>query len=614
MTTFDTLEQIYNHLDEKAAEYQYESQIADLFQRFRDKAYKENLQDQVQLAQWEIEFWQFVLTQGELEPHFTGTDDKGEPFQFPDLKKFDDAAYDYLLKRLDTSKHPFVRARYANILWHGPRKHTKFANAAVDANFEVIDILEALDKGAPQDHRGLDVIHRMINLFYISRQSNYRTEDVKGLLKKLVHNFNLQSSSSFPLRFQLINLMLKEKLPKEDFLDIPELCWNLHNSLVCSGNLHGGINMLQLGDKVESRIGSITHEWKKEIGLLYEKLMNEAEKNENPAAVTFAQWALENFKMAKDASKVTEFETKVTQLKGSVKMTEFSTEIDLTEHIQMCKSIAEKIVAHPPEEIVKMLMHDKDFLPRYDDVEKAAAEIAKQTVAQHLFPAEISDENGNVAQHFTDEEEKNYFEILQEYNMELQYSKLHLIHEVFLAAIRAKQLTTRIFLSYLQTNSWFGKTIQKQVTKDKIISYSWLNLLAPSIHDFFLQFNYMMANFNNKPNFVLCIDSLTLKLEGLFRDLCKFSGVTTWYPTKDDKGRTVYREKDINRLLHEDKIKDLFDKDDLLFLRFLLVEKAGFNLRHRVAHSLMTFEEYGVHQMCLLLLALLKLGRYDFIK
>ena len=245
---------------------------------------------------------------------------------------------------------------------------------------------------------------------------------------------------------------------------------------------------------------------------------------------------------------------------------------------------------------------------------KAAVEMAKETVAQHLFPTEILDQNGNVAQHFSDEEEKKYLEILQEFNMELQYNKLHLIHEVFLAAIREKKLSTRTFLSYLQANSWFGKTIQKPMTKDKTITYNWLNLLAPSIHGFFLQLNYALANFSNKPNFVLGIDSLTLKLEGLLRDLCRFSGVTTWYLAKDEKSRTVSREKDVNRLLHEDKVSDLFDKDDLLFLRFLFVEKAGFNLRHKVAHSLMTFEEYGVHHMYLLLLALLRLGRYDFVK
>ncbi len=98
----------------------------------------------------------------------------------------------------------------------------------------------------------------------------------------------------------------------------------------------------------------------------------------------------------------------------------------------------------------------------------------------------------------------------------------------------------------------------------------------------------------------------------LIRDICRLSGVTPFFQTIDDKGRSIIREKDIHRLLYEDKMKDLFDEDDLLFFRFLLVEKAGYNLRHKVAHALMFLGDYNVNFANLLILALLKLGRYDF--
>jgi hypothetical protein len=403
--------------------------------------------------------------------------------------------------------------------------------------------------------------------------------------------------------------MLKEKFPKEDFQDIPTLCWNLFGVLAATGNIHGGIDILELGEKVDSRIGSVTQNWRKEIASSFENLMNQAERDDNPASVTFAQRALENFKLAKDNAKVAELETKFTQLK-----TEFATDIDVAEHVKRCKAIAEKIAVEPPHVIVKILMHDKNLLPKYDEVEKLAEEHAKLAVFQHIVPTEIIDQNGNVAQHFVEEDEKKYFEILQEYKYELQLDKLYLINEIFLAGTRAEKLSTDAFMTYLKASSWYGKTIQRQVPGGKTVEYNWLNLLAPSIHEFFLQLNYSLANSTNEPNLVLAVDSLTLKLEALFRDLCKFSGVTTFYMTKDAKGRSVSREKDIHALLYEDKVAELFDKDDLLFLKFLLVEKAGFNLRHSVAHSLLMFQEYGLYEMYLLLLALLRLGKYDFVK
>jgi hypothetical protein len=52
----------------------------------------------------------------------------------------------------------------------------------------------------------------------------------------------------------------------------------------------------------------------------------------------------------------------------------------------------------------------------------------------------------------------------------------------------------------------------------------------------------------------------------------------------------------------------------LLFFKFVLVEKAGLNLRHKIAHCLIDYSEYNVTYMHLLLLVLFRLGRYDFVK
>jgi hypothetical protein len=98
----------------------------------------------------------------------------------------------------------------------------------------------------------------------------------------------------------------------------------------------------------------------------------------------------------------------------------------------------------------------------------------------------------------------------------------------------------------------------------------------------------------------------------LFRDICQLKGIPTFYSGKDVKGRNISKEKDIHALLYEDAVKELFSEDDMLFFKFLLVEKAGYNLRHRVAHSLLLFQEYGIEHFYLLLLALLRLGKYDF--
>ena len=615
MGNFADLESLYKHLEDKAIDYKYPHQIGNLFQNLRDSKHKENKLDEAEKAQWEIDFSNFVLKSGEMMPTFTRTNNKGEVVEYPSLNRFDDKTYEYLIGRLNSTYNPLLKARYSHILWCSPKKHAKYAKLAVDSYLELIKIYEEKDREAPREHFGLDALRVTENAYSIAHQINYELEKFKSELRRLVTEFNFNSSSSFALRANLIELMLKgkKKFPKEDFDGFENICWQISESLTKAGNIHGAIDMLELGEKVGQKLGKKTHDWRKRIAESYETLMKQVEEGNNLATLAFCRSALENYKKFKDEDRIKELEKKYSELKLSMKLAEFKTEINLTEHIKRCKRIAEKVVQNEPEEIIKLLMLDKNLLPKYRDIEKIAEEHSKQFIIQHLFPTEIIDQSGHPAQHFSDEDEKKYFGILQQYDWELKLNKIHLINEIFFAAIRENRLSTDILLGFLNRLSWFGKNLSKKLPNNNIIEYNWLNLIAPALHEYFLQMHYYFLNPTNYPNLVLSIDSLTLKIEGLLRDICQFSGVTTFYMTKDSKGRDIGREKDIHALLYEETIKELFDEDDLLFFKFLLVEKAGYNLRHKIAHSLMLSQEYSVNYMHLLILALLRLGKYDFV-
>jgi len=400
-----------------------------------------------------------------------------------------------------------------------------------------------------------------------------------------------------------------------DELDgIEGICLDLSNKDMERGNIHGAIRFLEIGEKIDTRLNKKSRNWKIRIAELYEALMNQAEKGNNLAALSFCQQALENYKIIKNESKIAEMEKKYTELRESMKLAKFEQEIDLSEHIMKCREIASELVKEEPEEIIKKLMVSNQLLPRYKDMEKMADDIGQEHPIQKIFSKVVMDQRGHTAQHFADESEEKYYGILEQYQLDLRINKFPLIREIFFAAIRNNKLNTEAFLEFLLKHSWYGKNISKKLGAGRNITYNWMNLLAPSIHEYFLEMERVFLESEGRPNLVLPVDSLTLKIEGLLRDMCEFSGVATFYQTKDNKGRAITREKDLHALLYEDKIKELFDEDDLLFFRFLLVEQAGFNLRHRVAHSLLFFQEYGVDFMQLLILALLRIGKYDFVK
>jgi hypothetical protein len=615
MAAFTDFESLYEHLEKNAVDYKYSHQIGDLFRQLRDLKHKESKSDEAEKAQWEVDFFNFTIQKGKLNPMFTGTNEKGESVEYPNLGRFNERTYEYLIARLDCTHNLVLKARYFNILWCSPKKHAKFAEVAAESYLELVKIYESKDSLEPQEHWGLSILEAIENAYYVSCQAELKTSAIKSEIKRLVTSFNFESSSSFALRASLIRLMLKEKerFSNEDFVGLEEVCWQMSEALAKS-NIHGSIDMLELGEKIDHKLEKKTYTWRKHVAELYETMMKQREKPGDLGSLYFCQKAIENYRKINDIEKVKELEKKYLELKESVELKEFKTEIDLTEHVRRCREIAEKLVQKESDEIIKILMLEKKLLPKHKDMEKLAEEQAQKFPLQHIFPTEIIDQTGHPAQHFSDEEEMKYLGLLNQYQFDIELNKIHLINEIFFAAIREGKLSTNILLKFLNKHSWFGKTISKKLSTNETIEYNWLSLIAPALHEYFSQMQRYLIDAKNHPNLVLSIDSLTLKIEGLLRDICIFSGVTTFYMTQDSKGRNIIREKDVHALLYEEQIKKLFDEDDLLFFKFLLVEKAGYNLRHRIAHSLMLFQEYTIAYMHLLILALLKLGKYDFVK
>ena len=101
------------------------------------------------------------------------------------------------------------------------------------------------------------------------------------------------------------------------------------------------------------------------------------------------------------------------------------------------------------------------------------------------------------------------------------------------------------------------------------------------------------------------MDSIVLKFEGLIRDFARLLGLQTTILTKG-----YMREMYIEELLEHHEIKKYFNENDLLFFKYLLTSKHGLNLRNNIAHAFLRFNQYQVNHMLLLIVVLLRLGKY----
>ena len=583
-------------------------QTRDLFKRFRNTKLEENNQSEAEKAQWEIHFLSFVLKEGGIGPEWQQTDENGQVFVYPHLDRFDERTYEYLTMRLDATNHPKLKAQYAHILWESPKKHGRFAEIAVDSYLEMISIYEQkYDEG---ENCSREISEVVINSYSIARRVSYEVEKTKSELKRLIRKFS--SGAAFSAG-NLIQFMLKPKkgFTKDDFDDLENICWQMAES--SANNEHAAIDFLTLGEKVDQRLERRSYEWILRIAQHYEALMKLRE-GDPLVALHFCMDAIDNYKRIRDEEKVEELEQRYAELKDSVEFKTFETEVDLTEIVKNSREVAKDVVKNgTSEDIIAYLILNKHLLPTYHDVRKSVEEQVKESPTLHLLSKSISDQSKNTVQHFESEEEKEYFSILEAYKSYLELGYIHLINEVLIEAILERKLTIGVLLNFLNEYCWYGKNLIKRLPDGRTAGHNWLNLIAPALNEYFLQMDFHLVDpTHNYPNFVLSLDSLTLKIEGIFRELCRLRDVVTSRQRQDDSGRSITLEKDIGALLREEAIKELFDEDDLLFFKFLLVEKSGYNLRHKIAHSLLPFQGYGWSYMNLIILALLRLGKYDF--
>jgi hypothetical protein len=607
------LEKAYVELERRSLIAKHAYELAEIFKEARDELLKNSESDHAQKAQYEIDFLSFDISSNKLSPLYSTTNEKGELIEYPSLKKFSDESFDYLKKRYDRSTAQNLIARYAHILWLSSHKKIQYAHSAIDNYLELLEIREKQVQEYPERRFGLAILEILKNSFGLSLSVKYRVDDHKNEILRIVHEFPFENSSSYVIKYQLIELMLTQKklFELDDFEGVIDICESLFSRKI-GDSKHSAIDILNLIIKVQHNLSLDTERVERRIAELWENLSIEREDGMNLVSSDFCKNAINIYRKLKDQEKVKELEKRFTHLKKNIKLSEFKHEFDLSEMMSEFRNQADKLTENDPFTIINSLINDKSLLPTLLETKKLAQEKGENSFLSAIGNNSILDRNGNTLQYFNEPEELEYYELLQSYRFTLELSRNHLIREIFLAAAKKGKLNSNSVLAYLEQHSWLGKELELSTNGDKSIPYSWLALIAPALNEYFFNLEFYFRNKDNGLPLVLCIDSLSLKIEGMIRDICEFNGIPTFDLKSDKKGRTISQEKDIHRLLYEPEITELFDEDDLLFFKFLLIEKAGYNLRHRVAHSLMTFYDYHIDLMNLLIMAILKFGKYNF--
>ncbi len=423
---------------------------------------------------------------------------------------------------------------------------------------------------------------------------------------------NAGNRARIQLKLKLTDYLIqkRKKLQRRGLSESLEVCKAEYQRQSSISDFHVAIDFIKLSRHIEKCLEVKSLDWEYELGRCYEMLAAAATDPNNLAKISFLEDAILHYKKSGDTSKV---ESLIALLSNEQQNTRFgvvSSELDLSEALKESERIACTVCGRGMEFIIRYLMFSRELIPNYEELEKMAESQGSLFPLQAIIPSTILDSAGNTIQHFSSEDEKKYFSVLQTCGMALDTTYFVLLRAILFRAIQVGKLEFGSLSQYLSEKSWLGKK-RKLKIGNEIEEYRWLDQILPALYEYFANMVVHFKQPDYRPSLMLSVDSLAVKIEGMVRDICRLSGVNTKNVKEDRLGRTTSVERDLHSLLYDPAVSALFDRSDLLFLRFLLVEQAGYCIRHKVAHSLMRVEDYRLKILHYLILAVLRIGRYD---
>jgi hypothetical protein len=603
MIEFNNIEEVYSYLESDAYTLKRDWKLTNVMKRLADTTIDESIKDKIK---WECFAFDFDLKNGEVHPIHSSTKEDGTTiYAYPSFTDFGNKGLAYLIERTKIVKSQYLIARYNQILWNSykPFKHQQQAKKAVDAYLKILNAINCVEE---KKQEGWDCLEIFKNGFKLSLQLKYKKDSYRTLLKSWLFEKNKIPKD---LKIFILKYMLDfPQIQKTDFNGCLDLVRKLgFEKSKKKPDYFFTKEIYETGLKIAQRTGNDTKIWNKRIGDAILRLVDSRMDDETRMIpLSFLKEAIPYYKLAGLVKKIKEVEKRYSELKKELKLSKI--ELPLNEEAeealhQFLQIKTTKLLEYSSKDIFGYLLTGTDIFPK----KQWLIEMGKDRDSAFLdFVTTMRfDINNNVSKEKDTSDAKSKAKIYQNYHLYINLTVLPLLHRIFIEGIKLGKISFSSLVQFFLKNTWLGQNLTDFETSGNL-KYSWISLIAPSLNEYFIQTESALKSNNPYTTYVMPIDSLTLKFEGVLRDFAKIIKVST---TVTGKGN-VLREKYIEEILAEKEVQKYFDENDLLFFNFLFVAKEGMNLRNNIAHSFYRFNNYNFQIMHLLICAFLRIGKY----
>ncbi len=126
---------------------------------------------------------------------------------------------------------------------------------------------------------------------------------------------------------------------------------------------------------------------------------------------------------------------------------------------------------------------------------------------------------------------------------------------------------------------------EHSIKLDGLMPFLRNNVFIPQGHEK-LYARGLLAGFNK--DFVAAALFLVPQIENSIRNVLEYHGHVI---TSNLTSSGVQKEKDLNVLLRDENVIQIFGEDDIFMLRYVMTENLGKNFRNLLAHGLLTYEQ-----------------------
>lgn len=565
--------------------------------------------------------WQMSGTQ-------TLKDGSHKPVFWPDVRNYTKKDFEYFEKRYNGCKNLFAKTEYGIMVYFGQKtsfsKHNDFKRQLCGELFSLSkEYLSKAYKGGEKNYYSLHFFRTLRMAFGIAERSKLQPQlnDLIQYIFKTHQDWDITKDGTLRVLLDLSGLLSDYYGLTNKLIDFQKV---LNKNLQGAKELEktyvwGSMYVVDRNISIEEKRKKPVKHLLRYKAELYERLATEAEKKGNLACVSFAENALRIYKQVNFSSDIKRLERYYSELRGKFSLSEIKQEFPKDYVNKIDERISETINEIDDNGIIYHFI----VTPWYDSIQNImdqSEELSKQTVLLSMLPTSIVDKFGNTIDVFNNEKEKEEFNFWNTFSYNFQIGT-RTMHKFFIEAYKSKKLTFSSVLYYLE-DTWLNEVIERNYHGQRV-EIRPIDTIKPGIKRIFDELDKYFNNNDYQYDLVTIIDSLTLKVEGLLRFFCEKIGIAT-FKNRQKKGvnKPIMMEKLFDDLLadiaHKPPLRPEqitnFDEQDRIFIKYVMAEKAGLNLRNRVAHGLMDYFEYSFENVVVLFSIILKLSKYKFIE